>query len=186
LGGSIWTGFDFRQNTLKLAYHKSAVHKLIQWRQTYLYGTQWKPVNIGKAILENWEITASAQPVNWFKLSASTVFTKAVDTDMDANLTYTPKAKGNASVLLSYLGAALDLNLDYTGRQWKTRDNILDPIPAFTLYNAALSYACDYESWSSSVSVKLNNLFDTQYEIYDYVPQPGFNWLCGLSLQYRM
>ncbi|MBM4400086.1 MAG: TonB-dependent receptor, partial [Candidatus Cloacimonetes bacterium] len=186
LGGSIWTGISYLDNSLKIAYYRSEVKKLIQWHQTYLYGPQWKPLNIGKARLQNWEITASLQPVKWLKLSASTVFTKAVDIDMNANLTYTPDAKGNAGIMLSYLNTVLDLNLDYTGRQWKTRDNVIDPIPAYTLYNAALSRSFSYRKCSSSVFVRLNNLFDKQYEIYDYVPQPGFNWLCGLNLQYRM
>jgi len=185
-GGNLWLGLSFTDYAFKAAYYFSEVEKLIQWRQTYLYGTAWKPVNIGTARLRSWEFNADGRPLELITLKSSLTLTQALDTVLDKKLTYTPEARWVTNLILAYRNFTLDLNQEYTGRQWKTPDNLIDPIPAFTLYGAGLNYGIAYKKLQADISLKLNNLFDRQYEIYDYVPQPGFNWLGGIALRYGM
>ncbi|MFO7660362.1 MAG: TonB-dependent receptor, partial [Candidatus Cloacimonadaceae bacterium] len=182
IGGNVWLAIIYTNYSVKAAWHKNQVEKLIQWRQTYLYGTAWKPVNIGKAGIQNWEFSAEAVPFNWLALKSSLTLTNARDENLDTRLTYTPTAKWTANLVLTCKNSTLNLSRDYTGRQWKTADNTLDPIPAFTLYGAGLSYFYSYKKLQTNLGLQLNNLFDSQYEIYDYVPQPGFNWQSGITL----
>lgn len=186
LGGSIWLSAEYAGNSIKAAYHQSRVEKLIQWRQTYLFGTQWKPLNIGKAELTNWEFSLRAQPLSWLGLSSSLTLTDAVDANLNKKLTYTPETKWVTELALSYAGFSFALSQDYTGRQWKTPDNLIDPLPEFFLYGLAAGYGLSWKGLDGGLSFRLNNLFDRQYEIYDYVPQPGRNWLGGIVLKYKM
>jgi outer membrane cobalamin receptor len=186
LGWNAWTQISYASYSFKAAYYSSEVKKLIQWRQTYLYGTVWKPVNIGKASIRNWEFSAKANPLAWFKLESSLTLTSAKDEDLHANLTYTPEAKWNTGITLSRSGFSLVLEHNYTGRQWSTPDNLIDPIPSLKLFNASLGYSRTFGKFNGQLSFSLNNLFDRQYEIYAYVPQPGFNWMSSLALKYEM
>jgi outer membrane cobalamin receptor len=188
LGGSIWTGAGFEEYSIKASYYQSEVKQLIQWRQTYLYGTAWKPLNIGKAALQNWEIEIKAKPLSWLTLNSSLTLTKAKDktNSNDYFLTYTPDQRWVADIVFSQRGFTVNLNLDYTGRQWTTPDNLIDPVPSVTQFGSYFKYGYHYKRLSSDICLQLNNLFDKQYEIYAYVPQPGFNWLCGINLRYEM
>lgn len=182
IGGNIWLAINYTNYSVKAAWYKNQVEKLIQWRQTYLYGTAWKPVNIGKASMQNWEFNAEANPLTWLALRSSLTLTNARDEELDKRLTYTPEAKWITNLILSYRNCTFVLSRDYTGRQWKTPDNLLDPIPAFALYGAGLSYSFSYKKLQSNLSLHMNNLFDKQDEIYDYVPQSGFHWQSGIIL----
>ncbi len=185
LSGNLSLKATYRSYSLQAAYHKSEIRELIQWRQTYLYGTVWKPVNIGKARLENWEFNALGQPFTWLKGKSSLTLTEARDLDLDANLTYTPEYKWVNDVTLYYSGLEFNVNAISSGRQWTTPDNLIAPLPALTLFNSALHYNLEYHSLKLGFALNLNNLFDKQSEIYAYVPQPGFNWTGGISLHYE-
>lgn len=181
-----WTGLSYAQNTCKVSYYHSEVTKLIQWRQTYLYGTAWKPMNIGKAELINWEFSLALNPLKWLNLNSSLTLTDAKDKNRDAYLTYTPNSKWNSDLSFSHLGANLKLMHEQIGKQWLTPDNLIDPIKAVNLFHSAIGYNYAYHKFNANVNLRLNNLFDKQYEVYAYVPQPGFNWLCGISLRYDL
>jgi outer membrane cobalamin receptor len=188
MGGSIRAGISMNNYSLKAAYYSSEVKKLIQWRQTYLFGTQWKPVNIGKAEINNLEFELKAKPFDWIALNSSLTLTRAKDKSdgNNYNLTYTPQTKWVAEMIHTHKDFTFILNLDYTGKQWTTKDNLVAPIPSILLLNSSLKYKYSYKKISADIFVQLNNLFDKQYEIYAYVPQPGFNWLVGLNLVYCM
>lgn len=184
LGGSIRFKASYAGYSLQAAFYESKVEKLIQWRQTYLFGTTWKPLNIGKARLSNWEFSAAAQPFPWLEYTASLTLTEAKDEVLQANLTYTPEYRWNQELSFSNKGFELGFTLISQGRQWTTPDNLIDPLPALTLANSTLSYSLQFRKLNASAWLSLDNLFDKQYEIYAYVPQPGFNWKSGISLRY--
>ncbi len=188
LGGSIWAKAGYTGYSIKAAYYQSEVKKLIQWRQTYLYGTAWKPINIGKAALNNWELEAKAKPFDWINLDSSLTLTQAKDKTNDSkhNLTYTPDIRWISEAEITIHDFRFKLNLDYTGKQWTTPDNLIDPVPAVTLVNSDMVYKYVYKHLSSDIYLQLNNLFDKQYETYAYVPQPGFNLMYGITFRYEM
>ncbi len=183
-GGSIHLALSYRDYALQAAWHGKEVKNLIQWRQTYLYGPVWKPFNIGKARITNWEFTARAKPLTWLHCSSSLTLTRARDLALGADLTYTPRIRWTNQLDLAYRNLGLEIGLDHTGRQWSTPDNLIDPLPAVWLARCAWSWGFAVSRLKVNLRLDLNNLFDRQYEIYSYVPQPGFNWRSGLSLSY--
>jgi outer membrane cobalamin receptor len=185
-GGSAWVSAQYREYSLKASRFINNVDELIQWQQVYLFGTVWKPFNLGRATISNWEIAARAKPLPWLQYSGSLTLTKSTDKELDKHLTYTPDTRWVNTLSLSRKNTSLDLTLDTTGKQWTTRDNLIAPLPAVTLLNTSLHRDFVLGRFKAAISLKLNNLFDKQYEVYAYVPQPGFNWLGGLSLVYEM
>lgn len=183
LGGSIKLQANYLNNFLSAAYYSSEVRKLIQWRQTYIYGPVWKPFNIGKADINNLEFNLKTAPFKWILLQSSLTLTTAKDKQLDANLTYTPESRWTSDLTFLYKGFSIGLNSDYTGRQWTTPDNLIDPLPPIWLANAFYLYSFELTGIKTEMSLRLNNLFDKQYEVYAYVPQPGFNWTAGLLLK---
>ena len=189
IGGSVWTGISYRDYFIKAAYYQSEVKKLIQWQQTYLFGPQWKPVNIGKAAINNWEFELKTKPFDWIALNSSLTLTQAKNTSHSEEyyLTYTPDTKWTAELVHTHKAFTFILNLNYTGKQWTTTDQLnKETIASVMLYNSSLKYNYVYQKLKADIYLQLNNLFDKQYEIYAYVPQPGFNWLCGVTLRYDM
>lgn len=185
-GGNLWIDMSTASTSFRIGYYKNVVTDLIQWRQVYLYGTAWKPVNIGQASFENWEYMLKTRPYKWLNVTSSLTMTEARDELLDTYLVYTPEFKWLTDITLIGYGCALNLNMDYTGEQYSTPDNYIDPIPYLILYNVSLQYGYSYKKLSSSIYLNLNNLFDRHYEIYAYVPQPGFNWMSGINIKFEM
>jgi len=119
-GGNIRIEMSTSSTSFTIAYYRNEVKELIQWRQVYLYGTAWKPVNIGKASFENWEYTIRTRPYKWLTITSSLTLTKAMDEILNAELTYTPKSKWLTDIILTKHGCTLDLNMDNTGEYYNT------------------------------------------------------------------
>lgn len=186
MGGSIRTGISWRDYSMQAAYYKSEVKDLIQWRQIYLFGTHWMPDNMGKATISNWELEAKAKPFTWFNLNNSLTLTDAKSKNGNY-LAYTADTKWVSEAIFSYRDYIFNLNLDYTGKQWTTADQLNEEyIAPVILFNSGMQYNYFYKKLTANIYVQLNNLFDKQYEVYAYVPQPGFNWMCGIKIKYDM
>jgi len=189
-----WLSYAYLDNLVKLNFYYSEVDNLIQWRQVYLYGTVWKPLNIGTAELTNLELELRLKPVSWCTYSGSCTKTWAYDRSVypdghatatyGKTLIYTPDIVGNQELTFTWQSTELSIKQRHTGRQYTTPDNLIKPLTPWTLYGAGIN--CKLRLWRLSLLVyaQADNLFDRQYEVYDYVPQPGFNWSGGLKITY--
>ena len=192
-GYNVYTEMILRSAKLRLAYFHNQVDDLIQWRQYYLNGVSWKPFNVGSADLQNLEIEAGYTMLKYLSLSANATFTKALDRSLSPDgtqsptynrkLVYTPDLKAGAKLAYSAPRYGLSLSYSYTGKQYSTVDNLIDPLPAFDLWDATGFFAIPISKVELRLDLKANNLLDKHYEIYAYTPQPGFNWSVGLSVR---
>ncbi len=189
-------GLNFKHSLFEssAAYYFNDIDQLIQWRQYFLNGSTWRPFNVGRAKIRNWEFALSLFPLKLLKLDAGLTLTQARDFSKNAQgeptatynkyLPYTPQYKGSVAAKIAQTYYGLSLSYDFVGKQYSTVDNLAGSIPAFDLMNFASYLKYPYKDLELLVDLKLNNLEDKRYEIYAHIPQPGFNWNLGLSLSY--
>jgi outer membrane cobalamin receptor len=184
-GQQLWTELLYGRQRFKLALHHNSIRDLIQWRQVYLFGTNWKPFNVGKADIQNLEIELDLQPQSWVKIASTAVLTSAKDVSSAAaspNLMYTPQLKWAVRGDFTARNAGLWLRYSYTGKQWVTPDNLIAPLPEFALTDAGISYSFERSKLKLVQYFDVYNVLNRRYQIYQYVPQPGVNWTLGIRL----
>lgn len=181
---------------LSCGAQQSEIKDLIQWRQVYIFGPIWKPFNVGSARIRNLETSAELQVLPWFKLDSKFSLTEAKDFSRDAAgnpsatygkyLTYTPRLKSINTLIAEQKYAVAKLSYSYTGEQYKTVDNLIDPLKAYDNLDLQFALKQELKSWKLRLSLNLNNLLNKRYEVYAYIPQPGFNWHTALGVSYEM
>jgi outer membrane receptor protein involved in Fe transport len=99
-------------------------------------------------------------------------------------LVYTPDLRINLSIKAGNENRGLSLKYSYTGEQYSTVDNLIEPLPAFDSLDAEAYYGVRLGRFGLMAGFKLMNILDKRYEIYAYTPQPGRNWTASLRLTY--
>ena len=186
-GYQIWLKGNIPNATLKATFHQNKIRNLIQWRQVQMYGPVWKPMNIGKTIVQNLELEGNCQPLKQLELTASAVFTKAKDTTY-YSFADAPKLMYRPEVLYSF---AVDFQpgifhfwtkYSYTGKQWTTPDNLIDPISAYALVDCGISFLWQKSNWQITPALTIKNLGNENYMVHAYVPEPGRTFYATLQL----
>ena len=152
-----------------------------------MYGPVWKPMNIGKAVVQNLELESNCQPLKQLELTASAVFTKAKDTTCYSfaeapKLMYRPEAL--YSLAVDYQPGIFHFwtKYSYTGKQWITPDNLIDPISAYALVDCGISFLWQKDNWQITPALTIKNLFNENYMVHSYVPEPGRTFYATLQL----
>lgn len=187
-GWQVWLENRLGAFTLKSTFHRNEIKNLIQWRQIQMFGNVWKPVNIGKARIQNIELELGFRPLDWLDLSGSALFTKGLDLSAEPisaapELMYTPDVNYAADMQFSWRKVKFWGRYSYTGRQFTTPDNLADPLPAYALLDARVDWSVEFLNWKLIPQFSVRNLLGKRYEVYAYVPQPGIAFYGGLSLQ---
>ncbi|MBP9037969.1 MAG: TonB-dependent receptor [Candidatus Syntrophosphaera sp.] len=187
-GWQIWMSNQWNKFYIKSAFHKNDIENLIQWRQIQMWGNVWKPLNIGKARIQNIEIEAEWKPWEWLNLSTAALFTQAKDIstqneDIAPFLMYTPDKNYSIKMELNWAKLKFWSDYRYTGKQYTTPDNLNKPLPGYSLLDLGLTYNLFVQGWKLSPFFTVRNVLNKQYEVYAYVPQPGVAFYGGISLQ---
>ncbi len=193
LGYSAYSELRYNGLNLKLSYYLNQVEDLIQWRQYYLNGLSWKPFNVGKAEIHNYEAEADFRWGKYLALGGSLTKTLALDKSKnpdgspspsyDKKLVYTPNLKAMAKLSLNNEQRGISLSWHYTGEQYSTPDNLIEPLAAFDNLEAAGFWRIKLPFCYLQLDLKANNLLNKRYSVYADTPQPGFNWWTGIKLQ---
>lgn len=185
---------DYGTAYLKFNYSYNEVDNLIQWIETQMFGRIWKPVNIGKAEIINYETELSVQLGENITLLGSIIKTETENQTILENgepaafykkeLVYTPDIQLSASAVYDISNYTLKVMYNKTGKQWTTRDNLREPLSSYELVNVSASKSFSIKRIQSNISTNFNNIFNKYYEIYAYNPQAPFNWSVNLNLKY--
>lgn len=181
-GSTPWAG-------LKGSMHRNTIENLIQWRQV-MNDTAWKPLNVGKAEIRNLELEAWLNPLRFIELKGSALFTEAKDIsaatfDAAPYLIYRPKLLYGVSTGITLGPLKLWGKYSYTGEQYITADNLFDPNEPFEILNAGLSYTYQGFAWELTPYFSVNNLLDLDYQVHQYVPEPGRSYFGGIKIKQK-
>jgi outer membrane receptor protein involved in Fe transport len=132
-------------------------------------------------------LEGNCQPLKQLELTASAVFTKAKDTTCYSfaeapKLMYRPEALYALAVDYQPGSFHFWTKYSYTGKQWITPDNLIDPISAYALVDCGISFLWQQCNWQITPALTIKNLFNENYMVHSYVPEPGRTFYATLQL----
>ncbi|NQV18293.1 MAG: TonB-dependent receptor [Armatimonadetes bacterium] len=192
-GWQVFSKIKYLNNFIRISYYKDEIDDVIYWFRTTNY---WKPGNIAEAEISNFEVESEFFPISFLSFGTSYLRTFAYDKTInedgtqgdfyDKFLIYTPEYQFRFFLALDYKNLLSKISHSKTGKQYTTRDQLHESLilPEYhtTDFECSLSY--ELKSFNIHLKLNLNNIFDKQYKIYAYTPNPGFSWQTGLSVSY--
>ncbi|MCF7792460.1 MAG: TonB-dependent receptor plug domain-containing protein [Candidatus Cloacimonetes bacterium] len=190
LSWQIFGKIDWQKHFIKITYRQDKLEDMIVWFLEF--NSKWKPQNIEKVEISTWNFEAE------YKLSKFVTFNgiysfvdarnKTENSDLyNEKLIYTPEKKINLKAKIEYENLFGSLSWKYVGKQNYTMDQQSDKqfISAYNLLNSSLSYNFEMIGLQFSVGARANNILNKMYEVYRYIPQPGFNWDVNVGVKWE-
>lgn len=164
------------------------IRDMIQWQPgSYSY---WIAENIGNVNASGLEsvfsIKYNKNRLN-ARISAGYSYTRSVSVSSEETikgnqLMYIPENQGNMSLNIVYRNVFLTWMADFTGKRYITVDNT-GYLPAYFLNDIICGYRMNINKTSFDLSLKVENLFNSEYQTVAYHPQPGRSFYISLSFQ---
>ncbi len=188
------TGLKIGDNpSIEQSYWKNDTRNLIYWFRSL---TAWKPGNITDAKIQNFETQIKYCFLKYNHITASYNRTIAKDKSLREDgspadfynkfLIYTPEYQWKLSYNLSYHWLSQTMEYQATGKQYSTRDQIKAPLPSYEKWDSHTSVSYHFNAYEINLISSLYNIFDENYEIYDYIPEPGYHWQIMLKIQRKI
>jgi len=187
----LYNKLDFGNHFIKASYRQDKLKNMIVWFLEF--NSKWKPDNIGKAEINTWDFETEFEPFSFLKINGMYTLVaaknKTRNSDLyDEDIIYTPQNKLNLKALISLEQFSGILSYNRTGVQTFTPDQLSEDqlLPAYELVNVSAGYKIFWRSFELNLGVKANNVFDKLYEVYEYIPQPGFNWDVNFRVKWEI
>jgi len=193
-GYEVFAKLDAIYVQLRCNYSQNDIKDLIVWVPTF--SNVWRPKNVNEANITNISANMTATPLSWMTIDISATQSKAINTShkqdgsLDAlyhkRILYTPEQQISSTLEIRHLYGRQRIIYQYVGKQETTLDNLAHALPAYDLFNYEGELSWRRERWHLTLQGKLLNVFDKHYEVYAYVPLPGFHWESGIKIQYNL
>ncbi|MCK4956803.1 MAG: hypothetical protein KAS49_04140, partial [Candidatus Cloacimonetes bacterium] len=191
-GWNLYYKFKIAKSFFKVSCNFNEVNNLIHWYRSRYH---WKPGNIGKVEISNYEIQSEIEMFDWILASFSWQRTFAYDKSFTDdglksdhygnNITYTPRSQTEVALIATINNFEFNINYSRTGKQWSTKDNLRAPMDAYQLVGSKISYRYEKEKWLMTVFGGGNNILNEEYEVTSKTPKPGENWFSGVDLELK-
>ena len=152
---------------------KNSITNWISWSQ----GTDyiWRPSNTDS--VEIWGVEATLKSSYKYKhgqigLSLAYTYQRAKNTITEYDLPYVPKAKTAPAFNFAYKNTVLVYNHSFTTMQYTNASN-LSSLPAHDAGYLALEHSIAGSGLNTVLSLKINNLWDSNYQTKMGYPMPG-------------
>ncbi len=189
-----WLKIDYRNLTVNGFYKQSEITNKIIWFPNF--NQIWKPMNLSGVDIVSWGIDMNVNISKIVDIQAGYTNTEALDRTLTMSgnhsaywgkqLMYTPEEEISATLNFHPKNFRFAAHHYYRSEQWATRDqlNTQRKIEAYSLTDLSLSCDGSVGNWIVTPSIQLNNIFDKKYEIYEYMPEPGFNFQVGITIKF--
>ena len=191
LSWQIFSKLKLSDNSFKVTYRHDDIDDMIYWDRDQ--NGKWKPDNIGESKVTSWEVKTEIYPFKLLRLSCVYADVTAIDITKNSlyegkDIIYIPDYSLKCDATFEYQDFIVTTSYHSTGEQWTTRDQLSEEkkLPSYDLLNAGIEYTVKWKKIEFKPSIRVNNILNKLYEIYDYVPQPGFNWEVSLRLEYKV
>ena len=190
LSWQIFSKLELLDNSFKVTYRHDDIEDMIYWDRDQ--NGKWKPDNIGESEVTSWEVETEIHPFKFLRLSCIYTDVTAIDITKNSlyegkNIIYIPEYSLKCDAIIEYQDFIVTTSYHSTGEQWTTRDQLSEEkkLSSYDLLNAGVGYSVDWKDFKFTPALRFNNIFNKLYEIYDHIPQPGFNGEVYLGIEYR-
>jgi iron complex outermembrane receptor protein len=143
----------------------------------------WKPVNIKESSGYGFEFELQKEKkIGEHSLQAAVqyAYTVSKDDEKDKQLIYVPYHKGNGNIQYRYKRLSFNYNLQYTGEVFITSSNS-QSLDAYWLSAAEIGYG--FFKNKMNIGLRVNNLFDKEYQSVAYRPMPNRNYELNINFK---
>lgn len=145
-------------------------------RQVWSRGTEtsgsWQASGLGS----RWKIQVRHQFVRATNTAIYTVNTGS----LHKQLPYTPIHSGSITLYWTHKGWSAAYLHQWTGSRYRLADNSLE-LPGFHTGNFLLKYDLKWQKQQFSLHARLENCWNSAYQILEYQPMPGRSWRAGIQ-----
>lgn len=193
-------GADFRllntqtkYATLGITVFSNTVSNWIAWQPDL--SNEWSPTNIKTVWARGLDLSANGSIHGGgidFSAEIQYSFVQSTNQQTDngfvdgRQLIYTPRHLFSSMLSAKFKNYTLMANVSYTGSQ-HTDEQYLSfrMLPAYRVYNLALSRALRIGDFRGGFRLEINNIFNEQYENRRGYPMYGRNFTLGLNLNFN-
>ena len=185
-GKKVESSIEFKQAGFKLGltgfFHH--VNDWIMWVPA-TGASLWKAVNAKTVESKGCELSSELKwniskqlLIKWFsKYQYVNSVNKAVygpdQSIIGKQLFYTPQHTGISQIQCLFNKYRIATACQYVGQRFTTADNALSgQLPAFLIWQLALSREMDFGQWHSSLELTINNLSNVNYMVFENRPMP--------------
>lgn len=190
--GLTWHGKPFRGLSVEFtadAYYNNVSDKIVAVPTTYV----WKMTNFGEVHIKGVDITLAA---GWrinsnYSLNINGAYTlqHAVDkTDKSKEsynnqIPYTPRHYSHLSALLNMPLFNIGYKMSFYGERYTMAQNTDEyRLSPYAEHSITLTKEMDISNIRVKLAASLNNIFNKQYEVIQYYPMPGRNWMVSATI----
>jgi vitamin B12 transporter len=191
LSWQMYSKLGSTKNFLKFTYRKDKIDHKIVWFMEH--NGKWKPDNVSEAEISTCELEGKFDLFEFMQIggiySSVSALDKTKNSDFYGNkIIHVPDFTLNCNMKTFYKNFTGIVSYHVTGEQWTTRDQLVEEkkLSSYDLMNVSVNYKYSWKNWRILPAFNARNIFDKMYEIYDYVPQPGFNWEASLSVKWEI
>ena len=177
-------GLEYSQRRFqaRLTYFHRDIKDMIIWQETFTQsGRKWKPVNTDDALITGYEIYGGYDSEN-FKFSASAAISdprNQSENYYDKLLVFQPRAQTSESATMKIRPFNFTLSHRYLSKRYTLQANT-KWVDAVSIYDVSIGYNLKYQRWIGKIILRIDNLFDEEYNIIKESPMPGRS--CSLNL----
>lgn len=183
-----------RNLEIELTGFNTLVNDWIQWQAT-AYG-YYAPHNLKKVHARGIELHfnyVQRWRIVHFSISGNYAFTKSTNEKsaqllgneiIGKQLIYIPEELANINFRVSYQSYSFSYLNQFTGLRYTTFDNS-SSLPSFLTADIRIEKSFLIKKMSFNAFVKINNLFNEQYQAIAYRAMPGRNYAAGISIQFE-
>ena len=191
LNWQIFSKLQLNEHYFKVTYRNDDIDDMIIWFLDS-FG-KWKPMNLSSAEVTNWDFELNLKPYEFVKFAVVYTNSTAINTSKDDSsyggyLTYVPDYTLNVNLQMIYDYLFVNSNYKLIGEQWSNSDQSASEhlLPAYDLFSINLGYKIKWKDFEFKPVLRVNNIFNNLYEIYDHIPQPGINWEMNLGVEWKL
>lgn len=196
-GWSVEGGLQYTQSwqefslSSEATYYRMWIDEWILWRPK---GTDWSPENIREVLAQGIELGSSLE---WrkrqqsFIIDAHYAFTSsqnkkalsAFDRSVDKQLPYTPFHRATLNARYQWNDWMINANTGFTGKRYLTTTNE-SFLKGYVLANLYLGRSLSFWNTQSSLSLRINNIFDKDYQNVNNRAMPGRNYQLTIQIYF--
>ncbi|NQS96959.1 MAG: TonB-dependent receptor [candidate division Zixibacteria bacterium] len=174
--------YSQRRFRARLTYFHRDIKDMIIWQETFTQsGRKWKPVNTDAALITGIELYGGYDSVNFrFSASASISDPRNRSEDYyDKLLVFQPRVRTSESATVKIQPFNFTLSHRYLSKRYTLQANT-KWVDAVSIYDVSIGYSLEYQRWTGEIILRIDNLFDEEYNIIKDSPMPGRS--CSLNL----